>query len=89
MFIGQFFNQNLNFGVFERQGVISRVQEHLVTKNPLTLIKEEANPCSRNTEIMHMYTCPGHNRPATGPDTSNSVDRINRLPDIRCYFVPG
>jgi len=55
MFIGQFFNQNLNFGVLGRQSVISRVQEHPVTRNLLTLIKEEANPCSRNTDTMHMY----------------------------------
>ena len=55
MFIGQFLHKNLNFVVLGCQGVISRVQEHLVTRNPLTLIKEEANPCSRNNETMHMY----------------------------------
>ena len=49
MFIGQFFNQNLNFGGLGRQGALSRVWEHLVTRSPLTLIKEEVDPCSRNT----------------------------------------
>ena len=49
------FKQNLNFGIFLCLGINSRVKEHLVTRNPLTLIKEEANPCSRNNETMHMY----------------------------------
>ena len=43
MFIGQFFNQNLNFGVLWRLVVISGLQEQLDTRNPLTLIKKEAH----------------------------------------------
>ena len=49
------FQSESEFWGFWAPRCLSRVQEHLVTRNPLTLIKEEANPCSRNTKTMHMY----------------------------------
>ena len=36
MFMGQFFNQNRNFGVLWHLAVISRVQKHLINRKPLT-----------------------------------------------------
>ena len=57
MFIGQLFKQNINLGPLESLDVISRVQEHLVIRNPMIISKKQIYPqFLEERDSRHVYS---------------------------------